>query len=188
MGRAAERREKLKKILETATAPVPGAGLAKALSVSRQVIVNDIAILRAEGAKITPTNHGYVLEREGLCRRIFKVRHSREDCERELNLFVDCGAIVKDVFVSHRAFGILRGELDIRSRLDVQAFLESIRSGRSTLLSSTTEGYHYHTVLAPDKRILDVIEDRLWEAGFLAKTLDYEPEELAADIQERHGP
>ena len=123
-----------------------------------------------------------------MCKRIFKVHHAREDCEAELNIFVDCGAIVKDVFVSHRAYGVLRGELDIRSRLDVQEFLESIRSGKSTLLSSTTEGYHYHTILAPSEKVLDMIEDQLWQKGFLARTLDYEPEELQENIQERMTP
>ena len=147
--------------------------------------MTDIAILRAEGIEITSTTQGYIMSRETLCKRIFKVHHSREECEAELNLFVDCGAIVKDVFVSHRVYGVIRGELDIRSRLDVQAFLESIRSGRSTLLSSTTEGFHYHTLLAPSEEILDMIENRLWEMGFLAKTLPYEPHELTENIQER---
>jgi transcriptional regulator of NAD metabolism len=155
------------------------------LSVSRQVIVTDIAILRAEGFNIISTSQGYMTPEIKQCKRIFKVHHTREECESELNLFVDCGAVVKDVFVSHRAYGVLRGELDIRSRLDVQAFLESIRSGKSTLLSSTTEGYHYHTLLAPSESVLDMIENRLWEMGFLAKTLDYEPEELKENIQER---
>ena len=158
------------------------------LSVSRQVIVTDIAILRAEGSDIISTSQGYLTPEVRECKRIFKVHHSREECETELNLFVDCGAIVKDVFVSHRAFGVLRGELDIRSRLDVQDFLESIRSGKSTLLSSTTEGFHYHTLLAPSEKVLDTIENRLWELGFLAKTLDYEPEELKENIQERQSP
>ena len=120
-------------ILSESTEPVSGSALAKLLSVSRQVIVTDIAILRAEGMEITSTSHGYLLVREQQAKRVFKVRHSREDCEKELNLFVDCGAVVKDVFVSHRAYGILRGELNIRSRLDVQNFLESIRTGKSTL-------------------------------------------------------
>lgn len=183
--KAAERREKLVQILTGSKSPVSGSALAKALSVSRQVIVTDIALLRAEGADILSTSQGYLLSREVLCKRIFKVHHSREECEAELNLFVDCGAVVKDVFVSHRAYGILRGELDIRSRLDVQDFLESIRSGKSTLLSSTTEGYHYHTILAPREEILDRIEQKLWEMGFLAKTLEYEPQELQENIQER---
>ena len=127
----------------------------KMLSVSRQIIVTDIAILRAEGFEIISTSQGYMTPEVKQCKRIFKVHHTREECETELNLFVDCGAVVKDVFVSHRAYGLLRGELDIRSRLDVQEFLESIRSGKSTLLSSTTEGYHYHTLLAPSEKVLD---------------------------------
>ena len=183
--KAGERREKLKKILAQSAVPVSGSALAKMLSVSRQVIVTDIAILRAEGFEIISTSQGYMTPEIKQCKRIFKVHHTREECESELNLFVDCGAVVKDVFVSHRAYGVLRGELDIRSRLDVQAFLESIRSGKSTLLSSTTEGYHYHTLLAPSESVLDTIENRLWEMGFLAKTLDYEPEELKENIQER---
>lgn len=183
--KAGERREQLKKILAQSAVPVSGSVLAKMLSVSRQVIVTDIAILRAEGFEIISTSQGYMTPEIKQCKRIFKVHHTREECESELNLFVDCGAVVKDVFVSHRAYGVLRGELDIRSRLDVQAFLESIRSGKSTLLSSTTEGYHYHTLLAPSESVLDTIENRLWEMGFLAKTLDYEPEELKENIQER---
>ena len=186
--KAGERREKLKKILAQSAEPISGSALAKMLSVSRQVIVTDIAILRAEGSDIISTSQGYLTPEVRECKRIFKVHHSREECETELNLFVDCGAIVKDVFVSHRAFGVLRGELDIRSRLDVQDFLESIRSGKSTLLSSTTEGFHYHTLLAPSEKVLDTIENRLWELGFLAKTLDYEPEELKENIQERQSP
>ena len=183
--KAGERRGQLKKILAQSAVPVSGSALAKMLSVSRQVIVTDIAILRAEGFEIISTSQGYMTPEIKQCKRIFKVHHTREECESELNLFVDCGAVVKDVFVSHRAYGVLRGELDIRSRLDVQAFLESIRSGKSTLLSSTTEGYHYHTLLAPSESVLDTIENRLWEMGFLAKTLDYEPEELKENIQER---
>ena len=183
--KAAERRIKLKEILAKSAAPVSGSTLAKMLSVSRQVIVTDIAILRAEGIDVVSTSQGYITALEKQCKRIVKVHHSREECETELNLFVDCGAVVKDVFVSHRAYGVLRGELDIRSRLDVQAFMESIRSGKSTLLSSTTEGYHYHTLLAPSEEVLDTIENRLREMGFLAKTLDYEPEELQENIQGR---
>ena len=186
--KAAERRARLKKILEESSVPVSGSALARLLSVSRQVIVTDVALLRAEGVEITSTNQGYVIFGEHQAKRIFKVRHSREECEQELNLFVDCGAVVKDVFVSHRVYGVIRGELNIRSRLDVQAFMESIRSGKSSLLSTTTEGYHYHTLLAPSEAVLDMIENRLWEMGFLAKTLPYEPEELTENILERQMP
>ena len=173
--KAADRRKKMMDILSESTEPVSGSALARMLSVSRQVIVTDIAILRAEGMEITSTSHGYLVVHEHQARRIFKVQHSREDCEKELNLFVDCGAIVKDVFVSHRAYGILRGELNIRSRLDVQNFLESIRTGKSTLLSSTTEGFHYHTLLAPSEEILDLIENRLWAHTQASPMLSHRP-------------
>ena len=121
--KAGERREKINKILAESSAPISGSALARMLSVSRQVIVTDIAILRAEGINITSTTQGYLLSREHLCKRIFKVHHTREECEEELNLFVDSGAVVKDVFVNHRVYGVIRGELNIRSRLDVRAFL-----------------------------------------------------------------
>ena len=94
--KAADRRKKMMDILSESTEPVSGSALARMLSVSRQVIVTDIAILRAEGMEITSTSHGYLVVHEHQARRIFKVQHSREDCEKELNLFVDCGAIVKD--------------------------------------------------------------------------------------------
>ena len=93
--KAGERREKLKKILAQSAEPISGSALAKMLSVSRQVIVTDIAILRAEGSDIISTSQGYLTPEVRECKRIFKVHHSREECETELNLFVDCGAIVK---------------------------------------------------------------------------------------------
>ena len=185
--KAEERRNRIWEVLEESREPLSGSFLAEKFNVSRQVIVTDIAILRAEGSEIISTSQGYITPEVRECKRIFKVHHTREECETELNLFVDHGAIVKDVFVSHRAFGVLRGELNIRSRLDVQEFVESIRSGKSSLLSSTTEGYHYHTLLAPSEKVLDTIENRLWEMGFLAKTLDYEPKELQENIQERRS-
>mgnify|MGYP002868627471 CR=1 FL=1 len=180
------RRENIISILENSDSPVSGSELARRLSVSRQVIVNDISLLRAKGNGIVSTTQGYTLEDAGLCERIFKVKHTEDEAENELNLFVDYGAIVKDVFVSHRAFGTIRAEMNIRSRLDVQNYMESIRSGRSTLLSSTTDGYHYHTVQASSMEILDMIEEKLWEMGYLARPLEYEPDEFIKNV-EKHN-
>ena len=182
---AAERRDKIKKLLSDSPTPLSGSTLAHSLNVSRQVIVTDIAILRAAGENVESTPQGYRIAGEVLCERIFKVHHSPDRSEQELNLFVDCGAIVKDVFVSHRAYGTLRADLNIRSRMDVMEYMETIRSGKSSLLSNITDGYHYHTVLAPSETILDIIENKLWEAGFLAKPLEYEPEEFKADLDKR---
>ncbi len=182
---AIERRDKIKELLRESPTPLSGSHLAHALNVSRQVIVTDIAILRAAGENVESTPQGYRLAGERMCERIFKVHHTSEQSEQELNLFVDCGATVKDVFVSHRAYGTLRAELNIRSRMDVLEFMESIRSGKSSLLSNITDGYHYHTVLAPSEALLDVIENKLWEAGLLAKPLEYEPEEFRANLDKR---
>jgi hypothetical protein len=91
---------------------------------------------------------------------------------------VDCGGIVEDVFVYHKVYGILRAEMNIRSRLDVQHFVDDIKSGKSSLLKNVTSGYHYHTVYAPSEQLLDVIQQRLKERGFLAQLKDYEPVEF----------
>ena len=182
---ANERREQIIDILNDSKEPISGSRLAKVLYVSRQVIVTDVAILRAKGIGIISTPSGYVLSADKSCERIFKVHHSEEDTEEELDLFVDCGGIVKDIFVSHRAYGIIRAKLDLRSRMDVEEFMESIKSGKSSSLSKITDGYHYHTVQARSEEVLDKIEDKLWERGFLAKTLEYEPEEFVKDLSRR---
>ena len=56
-----ERREKLLSMLAKSKEPIAGAEMAKQLSVSRQVIVQDIALLRAADNNIVSTNRGYVL-------------------------------------------------------------------------------------------------------------------------------
>ena len=56
-----ERRKKIINILSSSKSPVAGVALAKELDVSRQVIVQDIALLRANGAAIFSTNRGYLI-------------------------------------------------------------------------------------------------------------------------------
>ena len=182
---ANERREQIIDILNDSKEAISGSRLSKILSVSRQVIVTDVAILRAKGIDIVSTPAGYVLSADESCERIFKVHHTEKDTQEELNLFVDCGGIVKDIFVSHRAYGIIKAKLDLHSRMDVEEFMESIKSGKSSSLSKITDGYHYHTVEARSEEVLDKIEDKLWEKGFLAKPLDYEPEEFVKNLSKR---
>ncbi len=170
-----ERRSRILRILQNSDSPVSGGALARELQVSRQVIVQDIALLRANGMDIYSTNRGYVLPKSVRFSRIFKVHHSDEDLEEELTLFVDTGGTVEDVFIYHRAYDVIRGELGIRSRLDVEQYMEKISSGKSTPLKNITEGFHYHTVTAASEEILDVIEQRLQERGFLAELTDFEP-------------
>lgn len=170
-----ERRNQILHILETSKTPVSGTRLAKEFDVSRQVIVQDIALIRARDIDIGSTNRGYVVNNKEQAKRVFKVHHSEEETEKELQLMVDLGGTVCDVFVYHKTYGVIRGDLKIKSRYDIGCYLDKIRSGKSSLLMKVTSGYHYHTVTAESTEVLDRIQDALGEAGFLAKLQEYEP-------------
>ena len=152
-----------------------GVALAKQLDVSRQVIVQDIALIRAADYDIYSTNRGYVIKSEKEHTRIVKVKHAESDVETELNAIVDMGGWVKDVFVYHKVYGVLRADMNIKSRMDIRRYMEEIATGKSSLLKNVTSGYHYHTIRAESKEILDIIQEKLQKAGFLAKLQDYEP-------------
>ncbi|MDD6310334.1 MAG: transcription repressor NadR [Firmicutes bacterium] len=170
-----ERRKRIMDILSSSESPVPGRELANIFEVSRQVIVQDIALIRANGSDILSTNQGYVLMSSNECRRVFKVKHSEDQVHDELSTIIDCGGVVEDVFVFHRAYGIIKGEMDIRSRLDIDNFLENISSGKSSLLLKVTSGYHYHSVSAKSESVLNLIQERLEAKGYLAPLQEFEP-------------
>ena len=97
------RRSEILQKLQNSGRAISGNALAKTFGVSRQVIVQDIALLRAQGIHITPTNRGYLLERStGRATRVFKVIHTEEEVEDELTRIVDLGGTIKDVFIYHR--------------------------------------------------------------------------------------
>ena len=170
-----ERREQILKILKSSDRPVAGTDLAKQLDVSRQVIVQDMALIRANGVDIIATNRGYVIHDAKSASRVFKVIHTDEQVEEELNLFVDLGGKVEDVFVYHKVYGVIKVYMNIRSRRDVRAYMEGISGGKSTNLMNLTSNYHYHTIVAEDEQTLDTIQEELLQKGFLAKLQDYEP-------------
>ena len=170
-----ERREQILSILKNSEKPVPGVELARILHVSRQVIVQDMALLRANGVEILSTNRGYVTAEEHSCSRVFKVIHTEKQVEEELNLYVDFGGKVEDVFVYHKVYGVIRADMNIKSRMDVKRYLQDISEGKSTQLMKLTSNYHYHTISAERKEILDMIQEELEKRGFLAKLQDYEP-------------
>ena len=172
------RRSSILKYLGEASRPVPAKELAERFAVSRQIIVKDIARLRELGEEIAALSKGYVLKKKTVPERVFKTIHSDEDVEKELNLIVDLGATVEDVFVYHKVYNKVTARLDIRSRYDVEKFMEGITTGKSSLLKNVTAGYHYHTVSAPDRTILDLVEEKLRENGFLAPLQAHEPQEL----------
>ncbi|MGI6736368.1 MAG: transcription repressor NadR [Anaerovoracaceae bacterium] len=182
--RGEERRSAILRRLQDNDRPLSGSALSREFRVSRQVIVQDIALLRAGGAKILASSRGYLLLRESLTSRVFKVRHNEEQTEQELNLFVDHGGFVKDVFIYHKVYGMVRVPLNIGSRVEVQAFMETLRSGQSRPLSGATSGYHYHTVEADHRDALDQIQNALAEVGFLAPLQDDEPVDFWQESEE----
>jgi transcriptional regulator of NAD metabolism len=182
------RRKCVLEYLKKAKDPVSASALAEMFSVSRQVIVQDIALLRAQGADISSLARGYVLEKNERASRVFKVLHTDEDVERELNLIVDAGGTVEDVFIFHKVYGEVHAPMGIHNRLQVSRFLKDIAAGKSSLLKNVTAGYHYHTVTADHAEALALIEQALREGGFLAPLQAYEPTQLAAAGAEKEKP
>ena len=172
---AAGRRAAILARIERAGEPVKGGELSREFSVSRQVIVQDIALLRAADNNIVSTNRGYVLLKPGKCERIFKVRHTAEEIEKELQIIVDNGGRILDVFVYHKIYGVVKAPMNIKTRKDIYEYVKTLSSGKSSPLLKITDNYHYHTVQADSEDILDNIQKDLEECGFLAKLLDFEP-------------
>lgn len=164
----AERRKQILRLISAGKEPVSGSKLATELDVSRQIIVQDIALLKAEGHEILSTNRGYIINKSNICTRIFKVHHTDEQTEDELTTIVDLGGTVVDVFVWHRVYGKITADLNISSRRNVWQCIEGLKSGKSTPLKNITSGYHYHTVSADSEETLDLIENSLKEKQYLA--------------------
>ena len=115
-----QRRTHILDYLKQADRPLSATALARRLSVSRQIIVGDVALLRAAGEPISATPRGYVLERPrpGLSRTVACL-HSGVDMERELTLMVDQGCTVENVIVEHPVYGQITGPLELSSRYDI---------------------------------------------------------------------
>lgn len=162
-----ERRTKIVELIRDSEKPLSGTALAKQCDVSRQVIVQDIALIRASGYDIISTNRGYIIQEPLVRERIFKVNHTDEQLEEELYSIIDLGGTVVNVMVNHRVYGHMEAELRINSRRKVEAFMEDIRSGKSSPLKNITSNYHYHKVAADSEETLDLIEAALRQKHFL---------------------
>lgn len=165
-----DRREDIVAQIQKSAVPLSGTKLAAIYKVSRQVIVQDIALIRAAGYDIISTNRGYILNTAGSVSRVFKVQHTDEQLEEELCAIVDLGGMIKNVMINHRVYGRIEAELNINSRRKVAEFIADIHSGKSRPLKNITSNYHYHTVIADKEETLDLIEELLREKGFLIKT------------------
>lgn len=175
---ADERREYMITLMQEAGRPLSGAQLGAKTGVSRQVVVQDIALLRREGYAIISTARGYCLEKKsnGWPSRTVKVYHTNEQVEDELTTIVDLGGCIVDVMVNHRVYGKVTAPLMIKNRRDIQKFVENLKSGKSTPLLNVTSGYHFHTITAENEEILDEIEAALKQKNYLSELLPYEKE------------
>ncbi len=165
--KAIDRRKEIAAVLVSSDTPVSGSALSEKFGVSRQIIVQDISLLKAAGYEILSTHHGYIVQSSPLKERVFKLKHTRDDTETELTTIVDLGGTVADVFVWHKVYGKVEAKLNIFSRMHVSQFIEGVRSGKSTELMDITGGYHYHTIRAESEEILDEIEKALDSKGFI---------------------
>lgn len=169
--KVAERRKAIVNLLLSSKEPVSGNELSRQFGISRQIIVQDISVLKGTGCEILSTNQGYVIQKSHLCERVFKVRHTTNETEDELSCIVNLGGTVVDVFVWHKVYGKIEANLNISTQLHIKQFLEGVRTGKSTELMHITSGYHYHTVRAENEAVLDRIEAALTERNYIVPEL-----------------
>lgn len=169
---AASRRSAIAQLLEQATEPVSASALAEKFRVSRQIIVGDIALLRASGAPVVATPRGYLMEHtdDDSEAHNYTVACHHENAEQllqELYIMVDQGATVRDVIVEHPIYGQLTGQLQISSRFEVDRFMKALETSEASPLSQLTGGIHLHSLRCPDRACFERIKTELKKEGIL---------------------
>ena len=165
------RRMQILQLLKDTPAPLSGTALARTFGVSRQVIVQDIALMRAEQTAILSTNKGYLLGADAVRasqpKRVFFVRHTTAQVMEEFMAVIDLGGRILDVSVEHDLYGPIRADLLIENAQDAADFVERLQHCRDNPLKVLTDDCHFHTVAAPSEKLLDLIEQELRSRGFL---------------------
>lgn len=166
-----ERRSKILKKLEDTDTPLSGSALAKLFHVSRQIIVQDIALMRAENHGILSTNKGYQLRtpktENTQPKRVFFVKHETGQVMDEFMTILELGGKILDVAVEHEIYGQICADLLIESEEDAIEFCNKLMTCGANPLKVLTDDCHYHTVAAPSERLLDLIEQDLHRKGYL---------------------
>jgi transcriptional regulator of NAD metabolism len=164
------RRDAIIELLQTSTEPVTGSCLAKKYDVSRQVIVQDIAVLRASGMNIVAASNGYFVPREMKKGRLIKTvvcQHDSDKLSEELRIMLDYGCKVLNVIVDHPVYGEIIGQLMIGSHEELEIFLKKVDSEEALPLSTLTDGEHIHTIEVPSEKVFDALVRDLKENGFI---------------------
>ncbi|MBE6023044.1 MAG: transcription repressor NadR [Cellulosilyticum sp.] len=169
-----QRRVAILEILSGEDKPISGTYLAKKFKVSRQVIVQDIALLRAKGYDLLATARGYILNKETntMYQRVILVKHTELETEDELNIIVDNGGRIRNVIILHSIYGELIGDLMLRNRRDVKEFVQKLKETKSNQLLKLTDGTHMHTIEASSLVELDIIEQELKEKGYIVGNIE----------------
>lgn len=167
-----ERRNELLNKLQNSQSPITGSDLAALFEVSRQVIVQDIALLRAEGHEILATSKGYIIsaaDNNNMVQQIIACQHGvdSQDVHKELETIIKYGGRIADVVVEHPMYGELKGRLVIQSQSDLADFMEAYRKKEVKPLSTLTDGVHLHTIEALNEEVLTLIKTKLKEKGYL---------------------
>ncbi len=164
-----QRREEILKLLKEETKPISGTYLSKHFIVSRQVIVQDVALLRASGYDILATARGYILNQDApnMLQRVIWVKHTHDEAEDELNIIIDNGGRLRNVIIMHPIYGELVANLMIKTRREVKQFINRLQETKANTLLSLTEGMHMHTIEASSEEELDIIEEELNNKGYL---------------------
>ena len=166
-----ERREQLLYLLQHQQEPMSGTALAQRFHVSRQVIVQDIALMRAENIAVLSTNKGYLIRTAAAVpqqpKRVFYVRHDTDQVLEEFMTVLELGGKILDVAVEHELYGQIRVELLIETEQDARDFVDRLARCRDNPLKVLTGDCHYHTVSAPSEKLLDLIEQELKTKGFM---------------------
>lgn len=161
-----DRKAAIIEAIRTSETPVSASALARKLHVSRQIIVGDIALIRASGTQIIATPRGYVWERSNAgSERKIAVLHAPQQMREELYTIVDQGAEVIDVIVEHPTYGQLVGQLQLFSRYDVDQFIDRMQGNEP--LSQLTHGVHLHTIRCRDASVFERVENALRKKGLL---------------------
>ncbi|WP_164670037.1 transcription repressor NadR [Virgibacillus doumboii] len=166
-----KRRNLILSLLKGSSEPVTGNTLAEYMNVSRQVIVQDVSLLKAKGIPIIATSRGYVFFLENktasYLTKVIAVCHQSEETKDELYTLVDHGVSVRDVMVEHPVYGDITGPLMLKNRRDVEAFLDEMKQTEAALLSQLTDGVHLHTIEAETQQQLDEACEVLRMKGIL---------------------
>lgn len=167
-----KRRQIILEKLKTSDVPVSATAFADEFGVTRQIVVADVALLRASGYPIRAEHKGYVIDKQdsdGIIKRIV-VKHGKDNLVDELYAIVDNGGKVVDVVVEHSVYGKLSGELNLASRYDVDCFVQKVNDTGACPLSLLTEGLHVHTIAVKDEQSFERIKTQLDKLGILIET------------------